>query len=83
MLTETDTQLGTLTTFTVTPNGATSNVRIETVWQKSGLAGLFERLVAPVLVRKLYADELDRLDRYAQEQALAAAGSGATTTAPA
>jgi hypothetical protein len=30
-----------------------------------------ERLFAPRVMRKLYVDELDRLDRYAREQAAA------------
>jgi hypothetical protein len=34
-----------------------------------GVQGLVERLAAPRLLRRLYRDELERLDRYAQEQA--------------
>lgn len=55
-----------VTTFTVTPNGDGSHVRIETAWQPVGVQGFFERLFAPRVMRKLYADELERLDRYAQ-----------------
>ena len=59
-----------VTTWTVTPEGDHCRVRLETVWSSAGgLAGLLERLVAPGLMQRMYADELDRLDRYAREQA--------------
>ena len=58
---------GEATTFTVTPEGAESRVRIETTWRTGGLRGLVERLVAPRLLLPLYRDELARLDRYARE----------------
>ena len=69
MLTESD-QLSTLvTTWTVTPTGDTCRVRIETRWRGArGIGGFFERLFAPRVLRKLYADELGRLDRYARSQ---------------
>ena len=57
------------TTFTVTPDGDRCRVLIETTWQRAGVRGLVERLLAPRVLRPLYADELARLDRYAQEQA--------------
>lgn len=69
ILTESDTASSLVTTFTVDPEGEGSRVRIETVWQGAkGFGGLMERLFAPRVLRKLYADELDRLDRYAREQ---------------
>jgi hypothetical protein len=44
-------------------------VRIETRWQGArGIGGFFERLFAPRFLRRLYADELDRLDRHARSQ---------------
>ena len=59
-----------VTTFTVTPGGDRCQVRIETTWQGArGIGGFFERLFAPRVLRRLYADELDRLERYAQEHA--------------
>ncbi len=59
-----------VTTWTVTPEGDHCRVRLETVWSSAGgLSGLLERLVAPRFMRRMYADELDRLDRYAREQA--------------
>jgi uncharacterized protein YndB with AHSA1/START domain len=72
VLAEADAQAGAVTTFTVTPEGPESRVRIETTWQPRGLAGLLERLFAPRMLPPLYADELERLDRYAREQAASA-----------
>lgn len=57
-----------ITTFTVLPEGVYSRVRIETLSERGGIAGLVERLLAPRLLAPLYADELARLDRYAREQ---------------
>ena len=72
VLTESDVNSSLVTTFTVTPEGDHSRVRIETTWQGAGgIGGFFERLFAPRVLRKLYADELDRLDRYAVERAKA------------
>jgi uncharacterized protein YndB with AHSA1/START domain len=65
VLTESDTESDLVTTFTVTPAGTGSRARIETVWQSvGGFEGLMERVFAPRVLRKLYADELERLDRY-------------------
>jgi hypothetical protein len=62
-----------VTTFTVTPDGQTSTVRIETTWQGAGgIGGFFERTFAPRVMQKMYADELIRLDRYAREQSAGA-----------
>lgn len=70
VLTESDTGSTLVTTFTVTPKGATASVRIETSWQGAGgVGGFFERLFAPRVLRKLYQDELARLDAYARERA--------------
>lgn len=67
VLTESDAQYRLLTTFTVTPVGETSRVRIETEWEKGGVGGFVEKMVAPRMLRPIYADELARLDRYARE----------------
>lgn len=68
VLTETDSHSSAVTTFTVTPQGGTSRVRISTTWQgASGVGGFFERLFAPRALRGIYADELDRLDAYARQ----------------
>jgi hypothetical protein len=58
-----------VTRFSVDPAGDQSQVRIETSWEPSrGLAGLIERLIAPRLFRKLYAEELDLIERWAIDQ---------------
>jgi uncharacterized protein YndB with AHSA1/START domain len=60
---------GAVTRFTVDPAGDQSQVRIETSWESSrGLAGLIERLIAPRMFRKLYAEELDLIERWAIDQ---------------
>jgi hypothetical protein len=67
VLSEHDPASDTLTTFTVSPEGEGSRARIETRWQPAGgLAGWLERLLAPLVAGRLYADELERLDRYAR-----------------
>jgi len=38
-----------------------------------GIGGFFERLFAPRVMRRVYVDELARLDRYAREQPAAPA----------
>lgn len=69
VLAETDLTSSAQTVFTVTPAGERCRVRIETSWQGAGgIGGFFERLFAPPALRRLYADELARLDRYAREQ---------------
>jgi uncharacterized protein YndB with AHSA1/START domain len=68
ILTESDTSSGTVTTFTVFPQGGASLVRISTTWDGAGgIGGLFERMFAPRVMRAIYADELKRLDAYARE----------------
>lgn len=71
VMTESDTNSSLVTTFTVEAQGAGgSRVRIESGWQgASGVGGFFERLFAPRLLRRLYADELQRLDAYARQRA--------------
>jgi Polyketide cyclase / dehydrase and lipid transport len=70
VLTETDQNSSLVTTFTVTPAGDTCRVRIETQWNgASGIGGFFERMFAPRVMRRMYADELTRLDNYARDQA--------------
>jgi uncharacterized protein YndB with AHSA1/START domain len=69
VMTETDSESSLVTTWTVTPQGdGASTVRISTSWQGAGgIGGFFERLFAPPAVRRLYTDELQRLDAYARE----------------
>lgn len=70
VLTETDTNSSLVTTFTVTPDGGASRVRIETTWAGAGgIGGFFERMFAPRTMRGIYDDELERLNAYARERA--------------
>lgn len=69
VLTESDMDSSLLTTFTVEPQGNRCRVRISTGWQGAGgIGGLFERLFAPPVMRRIYHDELARLDAYARER---------------
>jgi hypothetical protein len=69
VLTESDLHSPMKTTWTLTPDGAGSRVRIATDWTSAGgFQGLIERLFAPGVMRKVYRDELVRLDRYARQQ---------------
>lgn len=73
VITETDQGSSLVTSFTVTPDGDSCLVRIETRWNGTGgIGGFFERTFAPRVMRKMYADELTRLDDYARQQAGAA-----------
>jgi Polyketide cyclase / dehydrase and lipid transport len=67
VLTESDTNSTAVTTFTVTPQGESSAVKIATTWQGAGgVGGFFERTFAPRVLRGIFADELKRLDSYAR-----------------
>jgi hypothetical protein len=67
ILSESDTESSLVTLFTVDPVANGSRVRIETTWQGAGgFGGLMERLFAPRAMKKLYEDELGRLDQYAR-----------------
>ena len=73
VITETDQSSSLVTSFAVVPSGDTCRVLISTTWTGAGgVGGFFERLFAPRVLRRMYADELARLDRYAREQAAAA-----------
>lgn len=69
VLTETDTVSSMATTWTFTPEGERTRVQIETRWDgAAGIPGFFERLFAPPAMRRIYRDELRRLDQYARQQ---------------
>ena len=73
MLIESDPSKRMLTTFTVEPAlGGGSHVRIHTRWYTDGLRGLVERLVAPILLVRVYHEELRLLDRYARGEPMPA-----------
>jgi hypothetical protein len=64
-LTETDLATGATTTFTVTPAGDGSRVEIMTEYDAAGgVAGIVERLIAPLLLSRVYDDELTLLTTY-------------------
>lgn len=70
VLEEHDTESSLVTTFTLTPEGARTQVRIVTTWEGAGgIGGFFERMFAPAALTRIYGDELGRLDAYAKEQA--------------
>jgi hypothetical protein len=56
------------TTFTVQPEADKSRVRFDTVLEAGGLGGLINKFFAARLLRPLYTEELERLERYAQSQ---------------
>ena len=55
-----------VTTFTVQPAEHGALVRFDTTIDEGGIQGLMNRLLAPRLLRPLYADELSRLEEYAR-----------------
>jgi Polyketide cyclase / dehydrase and lipid transport len=67
VLKETDGGSSLVTTFTVTPVGEASTVRIITTWQGAGgIGGFFERRFAPKVLERLYVEEIERIDAYAR-----------------
>lgn len=67
LLRERDIDGSTVTTFTVSPDGKNSRVKIETTYEGAkGVAGLIERLFAPRMLAKLYREELALLDKLAR-----------------
>jgi hypothetical protein len=56
-------------TFTVEPRGERTLVRIETTLLVSGLEGMVMSLVGQRMISSIYADELTRLEAYAQAHA--------------
>lgn len=67
-LVETDADSSLVTTFNVVPQGDKALVTITTAWDGAGgIGGFFERTFAPRAIRRLYLDELDRLNTYAAE----------------
>jgi hypothetical protein len=69
LLRETDLDTGAETSFIVAPDGDGSLVRIRTAFASAkGIQGWIERRFAPGMLRKLYDQELARLDDYARRQ---------------
>ncbi len=64
VLVESDTNSSLVTSFSLTPagDGRRTRVAIRTEWQgAAGVGGFFERAFAPLALRRIYHDELDRL----------------------
>jgi hypothetical protein len=57
------------TRFIVDPEAQHTRVRFETEYESPGPQGLIESLLVPPMLRKLYRDELRRLDKYARQVA--------------
>jgi hypothetical protein len=57
------------TTFTVEPEGQQCRVRFDTMLEARGFQGLLMRMLAPRLLKPVYADELARLEQHAQAHA--------------
>ena len=77
VLTESDTNSSLVTTFTVDPRGDGARVEIATRWQGAGgIGGFFERLFAPRVMQRIYAEELERLNDYVRSRSEATPSSG-------
>jgi hypothetical protein len=59
-------------TFTVEPEGNATRLRIETTLNAPGVEGLLMRWFGARVMRPLYADEMARLEKYAQAHAAVA-----------
>jgi hypothetical protein len=69
LLVETYPDTGTVTSFTVEPQGDhESIVTIRTEWEPVGLRGFVESLLAPRLLRGVYVEELKRLAQFAGDR---------------
>lgn len=83
-LMESDLDSDLVTIFLVDPEGNDSRVRITTTWQRQGgLNGFVEQLFAPMMLRRLYDEELANLDEYAREREPLGQASGPSTAGPA
>ena len=68
-LVESDANSSLVTTFNVEPQGGKSLVSISTSWDGAGgVGGFFEKTFAPKAMRRIYLDELDRLNAYVVAQ---------------
>jgi hypothetical protein len=79
VITETDQGSSLVTSFTVKPDGDSCRVEIRTQWDGAGgIGGFFERTFAPTVMRRMYANELQRLDRSLRARAGRALGVNAS-----
>lgn len=77
VLVETDIATNLVTTFTVTPaqGGQQANLEIATEWETPGIKGLFERLLAPPAVRRIYREELHQVAEVVKSKLTVANGA--------
>jgi hypothetical protein len=70
VLVESYPETGEVTSFTVEPvdGGGRAAVTITTAWVAPGLGGLVQRVLAPPILRRIYAEELRNLAGLASEQ---------------
>ena len=63
VLVETDIPTDLFTTFTVTPaqGGQQARLEIATEWTTPGIKGMFERLLAPSAMQRIYREELHQV----------------------
>ena len=59
---------GGVTTFTVDPRGAGCRVTIHTTFPARGIKGLIEKLFAPPMLRKVFREELEMLEKVASSE---------------
>jgi hypothetical protein len=65
VLRETNVDTGVATDFTVTGDGSDGSVvRMSSEWEARGLRGIVDRLVAPRVLNRLFAEQLEQLDAY-------------------
>lgn len=74
VLWETNLDTGVVTAFTVSGNGAgTTRVRMSSEWEAPGLRGWVDRLLTSQLMRRMFEQQLEELDRYLQSNEARAA----------
>jgi uncharacterized membrane protein len=68
VLVERDTLSNLETTTTIVPEGSGTRITFETTWESAGgIMGALEAWFAPSMMRRVYQDEFNRFERYAQE----------------
>jgi hypothetical protein len=73
VLTETNLDTGVVTEFTVSGNSGTTHVEMSSEWDAPGLRGWLDRLLTVRMLRRLFTEQLDQLDRYVHSGEVAGA----------
>jgi hypothetical protein len=69
ILRETNLDTGVVTEFSVSGNGSgTTLVRMSSEWEARGVRGWIDRIVAPRLMHRLFAEQLDQLESYVRSK---------------